>query len=206
MTVTIDQLALYAIALFILFLTPGPVWVALIARAMSGGVQAAWPLAMGVVVGDVLWPLAAIFGLTFLVSLYADFLTILRYVGAAMFLIMGGLLIRHAGRDLGESGHLTRPGMTAGFVAGLLVILSNPKAILFYMGILPGFFDLAHVSHWDIAAICLLSALVPLLGNLVLMHAFDRVRAVLHSSTARARMNRIAGCLLIVVGVVIALG
>jgi threonine/homoserine/homoserine lactone efflux protein len=30
----------------------------------------------------------------------------------------------------------------AGFLAGLAAILANPKAILFYMGMLPGFFDL----------------------------------------------------------------
>ena len=28
--------------------------------------------------------------------------------------------------------------MWAGFVAGLALILGNPKAILFYMGVLPG--------------------------------------------------------------------
>ena len=54
--------ALYVGALLILFLTPGPVWVALTARALSGGFHAAWPLAFGVVVGDVLWPLLAILG------------------------------------------------------------------------------------------------------------------------------------------------
>ena len=30
--------------------------------------------------------------------------------------------------------------MLAGLLAGILVILGNPKAILFYIGILPGFF------------------------------------------------------------------
>jgi len=59
MTITVADMLLYAGALFILFLTPGPVWVALIARALSGGFHAAWPLALGVVVGDVLWPLIA---------------------------------------------------------------------------------------------------------------------------------------------------
>ena len=54
MTVSIYELLFYAGGLFILFLTPGPVWVALIARAMSGGFHAAWPLALGVVVGDVI--------------------------------------------------------------------------------------------------------------------------------------------------------
>ncbi len=62
MTISPFDLALYAGALLILFLTPGPVWVALTARALSGGFHAAWPLALGVVVGDALWPLLAVLG------------------------------------------------------------------------------------------------------------------------------------------------
>lgn len=205
MTVTIAQLSLYAGALLILFLTPGPVWVALIARAISGGFHAAWPLALGVVVGDVLWPLLAIFGVSYLVSIYADFLTILRYFGALVFVVMGVALIRHASVSLATDSRLTKPGMWAGFVAGLLVILGNPKAILFYMGILPGFFDLSAISWPDILAICILSMIVPLLGNLVLAASIDRARRFLASPTAVRRTNVTAGALLILVGIVIAL-
>ena len=50
MTITLSDMLLYAGALLILFLTPGPVWVALIARSLAGGFQGAWPLALGVVV------------------------------------------------------------------------------------------------------------------------------------------------------------
>lgn len=206
MTVTLTQLALYAGALFILVATPGPVWVALIARAMSGGFQAAWPLALGVVVGDVIWPLLAIFGVSYLVSIYADFLTILRYVGAFVFVVMGVSLIRRADKALGTDSRLTRPGMWAGFLAGVLVILSNPKAVLFYMGMLPGFFDIARVNAWDIAAICTLSMAVPLIGNLVLAAGMDRVRRFLSSPIAVRRTNIVSGTLLILVGLAIALG
>ena len=51
MTVTASGLVLYAGALLILFVTPGPVWVALLARSLSGGFAAAWPLAVGVALG-----------------------------------------------------------------------------------------------------------------------------------------------------------
>lgn len=203
MTVTITQLGLYAGALLILFLTPGPVWVALIARAISGGFHAAWPLALGVVVGDILWPLLAIFGVSYLVSIYADFLTILRYFGAFVFILMGVALIRHANVSLAADNRLTKPGMWAGFLAGLLVILGNPKAILFYMGILPGFFNLSSVTWPDILAICALSMIVPLLGNLVLAASIDRARRFLASPSAVRKTNLTAGILLILVGIAI---
>ena len=60
MTLTPADLLLYCGALLILFLTPGPVWLAMMARALSGGFQAAWPLALGVAIGDMLWPLVAV--------------------------------------------------------------------------------------------------------------------------------------------------
>ena len=84
MTVGVTELGLYAFALLILFLTPGPVWVAMLARAMSGGFASAAPLALGVVVGDVLWPLLAILGVTWIISEFAAFLTVMRWAAVLM--------------------------------------------------------------------------------------------------------------------------
>lgn len=203
MTISAYDLALYAGALLILFLTPGPVWVALTARALSGGFAAAWPLALGVVVGDILWPFLAILGVTWVVSVFAGFMTLLRWVASATFLFMGAMILRSAGKPIVRDSRLTRPGKWAGFVAGVAVILGNPKAILFYMGMLPGFFDLTRLTWSDIAAICALSMIVPLMGNLVLALFIGRARALLTSPTALKRVNVTAGCLLIGVAVAI---
>lgn len=203
MTVTLSELGLYAGALLALFLTPGPVWVALAARALTGGFRQAWPLAVGVTVGDVLWPLLAILGVNWVVALWGGFLAALKWVAAAIFLWMGWHLIRHAARPIAADGRLTRPGRWAGFAAGVAVIVGNPKAILFYMGVLPGFFDLSTVTAADIAAICGMSMAIPLAGNLALAATIDRARRRLVSPAALARANRIAGGLLLAVGVAI---
>jgi threonine/homoserine/homoserine lactone efflux protein len=89
-------------------------------------------------------------------------------------------------------------------LAGVAVIVGNPKAMLFYLGILPGFFSVGSLSLLDTAAIVGISALIPLLGNLLFAVLIDRARAVLQTPAALARLNRIAGGLLIAVGVVIA--
>ena len=203
MTISVMDAALYAGALFILFLTPGPVWVALIARAMSGGFRAAWPLAMGVVVGDVVWPLIAILGVSWIVSTFTGFMLVLKWVASIMFVSMGVLLIRGADKEIAKDSRLTKPGMWAGFLAGVAVILSNPKAVLFYMGVLPGFFDLTQLTAGDIATICALSFVVPLVGNLILAAFVDRARRLLKSPAALKRLNTASGVLLISVGLVI---
>lgn len=203
MTVTATEFALYALGLFVLFLTPGPVWLALTARGLSGGFHAAWPLAFGVVIGDALWPLLAILGVTWLVSEFEGFMTLLRYVGAIVFWVMGLSLLRNADRSIASDSRLTRPGRLAGFLAGMVVILANPKAIFFYMGILPGFFDLTRVTLQDIAAIVLISMIIPLIGNLIFALFVDRIRRLLTSPRALRRTNQVAGVLMILVGCII---
>jgi threonine/homoserine/homoserine lactone efflux protein len=191
--------------LLLLFLTPGPVWLALLARSVSGGFAAAWPLALGVSVGDVVWPFLAIIGLSWIVSEYGWLMDILRWVACAVFLWMGWTLIRQADAGISENRRLTRPGRRAGFMAGLIAILGNPKAVLFYMGVLPGFFDLGRVTGTDIAVICALSVAIPLAGNLIFAAFIDRARGFLVSGRALARTNQIAGGLLILVGLALPL-
>jgi threonine/homoserine/homoserine lactone efflux protein len=203
MTVSLWELGVYALAMAGLWAVPGPVWVALIARALSGGFASAWPLAVGVVLGDLIWPLCAIFGLAWVLSVYGDFLTVLRWVASAVFVLMGILLIRKPAAAMSADSRLTKPGRWAGFLTGVAAVIGNPKAILFYMGVLPGFFNLGRVTAPDIAAILFISALVPLLGNLALALFVDRARALISSPENLHRINIGSGLLLILVGVVI---
>ena len=205
MTVTLWQLTLYTGGMAVLWAIPGPVWVAIIARTMAGGFAAAWPLAIGVALGDLFWPMAAIFGLNWILSLYGNFLHVLRIIAAATFIIMGILLIRKTTGTLTPDSRLTRPGKLAGFLTGVAVVTGNPKAILFYMGVLPGFFDLGRVTAPDIAAILFISMMVPILGNFALALFLDRARQLLQSPENLRRMNLFSGVLLILVGVAIAL-
>ncbi len=205
MTILPTEILFYALALAILFLTPGPVWVGLIARTLSGGFRAALPLTMGVVVGDVLWSLIAILGMAWVAEQYTGALGVLKWVAAGTFILMGYLIIKHAGKPPSSNSMLTRRGVWAGFAAGLLVIIGNPKAILFYMGMLPGFFDLARLTWADIVAIAAISAVVPFFGNLLMAAFVNRARRLLTTPEQVRRMNLTAGGLMVCVGVAIPL-
>lgn len=203
MTISAHEIVLYALGMAGLWAVPGPVWVALIARALLGGFAAAWPLAVGVALGDLVWPLTAILGLSWIESSYGDALSVLRWAAAAIFLAMGIMLIRKPAAALRADSRLTRPGLWAGFSVGVAAVIGNPKAILFYMGALPGFFALEGLTGPDIAVIIAVSALVPMAGNLGLALFLDRARRLLSSPRAMHRMNVSSGVLLIGVGLVI---
>ncbi len=203
MTLTPSDLLLYCGALLILFLTPGPVWLALMARALSGGFQAAWPLALGVAIGDILWPLVAVLGITWILSVFDTMMEVLRWIASGVFILMGVALIRQAGDKITTDSRLTRPGMWSGFIAGIVAILGNPKAVLFYIGVLPGFFDLRSVTAPDIAAILAVSVLIPMIGNLSIALLVGHVRGFLTAPRTLRRINLISGAMLVFVGLVI---
>lgn len=203
MTLDPYALLLYCGALVILFLTPGPVWLALTARSISGGFNAAWPLAIGVAVGDIVWPLVAVLGVSWVLSVFDTFMTVLRWMACVVFILMGWALIRHASKVISSDSRLARPGMWAGFLAGLAAILGNPKAVLFYMGVLPGFFDLRNVTAADILIILTASVSVPLIGNLIMAGFVGKIRHLISSPNVLKKFNIGSGILLILVGILI---
>ena len=206
MSLSLTDIALYAFALFILFLTPGPVWVALTARCLHSGFSGGWPLALGVAVGDCLWPLLALLTLTQFAQVYAEMLVGLKFLAVAVFFFLGVQLIRMPVAQPVVAGRLTQPGVLTGFLAGILVSLGNPKAILFYLGILPGFFDIESLSPADITVVVFCSALVPFMGNLLFIVAVNKARTLLTSDLARRRLNVGTGAVLIAVGVFLLAG
>lgn len=200
------DLALYTLALAVLSATPGPVMVAIIARALSGRSRSSLPLAFGVVFGDLLWPLLAIFGLAALTTIYAEIMQVLRLVGAVILIWMGWRLLarRRMLADQSPDPALMRRETGHAFMAGLFVGLGNPKSILFFMGLLPGFFHIPSLTGPDIVIIVGMSGGVLLLGNLLWALGAERARRLLATPRMLARVDRISGGALIGAGAYIA--
>lgn len=132
-----------------------------------------------------------------------------RYTGVVSIccssdtLFNGAALVRWPNKILSEDTRLTAPGLWAGFIAGLAAVIANPKASLFYMTLLPSFFDFNLLTRLDMVAICMVSFCVPLVGNLTLTVFVDRMRRFLASPDAVRKTNIGAGIALIFVGLVI---
>ena len=205
MTITNGQLVLYFGALIILFLTPGPVWIALIARTVSGGTKSAISLALGVSLGDFLWPIVVFFGLGFLVSLYSEILILFRYLAAIILTLMGIQTILNSRKKLYLNSQLTKSGFFAGFSAGFIAVTANPKASLFYLTLLPSFFNFGTINFFDIVIISIVSFSVPMIGNILMILFLSKVRSFLSSPNSVRITNVVSGVLLIGVGVIIGL-
>jgi threonine/homoserine/homoserine lactone efflux protein len=144
-------------------------------------------------------------GVSYLIFIYSDILIIIRYVASIILILMGLVLVIRSKNLFGEVSSLTKPGVWVGFTAGFSAVLANPKASLFYMTLLPNFFDFNKINYVDIFLICSLSALVPMVGNLMLAGALGKMRSYFSSSSVMVKMNIFSGVALIIVGLCISL-
>ena len=207
---SITELYFYAFAMFILFLTPGPVWIVLLARIFSNGWSGGLPLACGVIIADFTWSFLAVISLSSISEAIPSITKTLTWVAAGFFLYLAIKLWLKPSYDLNNiklskvSSKLKFNSIyLESFMTGLLVNFSNPKAILFYISIMPGFFVLNQLTNTDAVIIASISALVPFIGNIILIALVSPVRQLMQSPSAQKKLNQISSILLLIVAVMI---
>lgn len=207
-SLTLQQIGLYGVAMAVLFAVPGPVWLMLVSRCLHHGLIAGIAVAIGVGLGDLIWPALALFSLTTLASIHLDVLVWLRYLTVGMFVGLGVMMLISRPAPLGTAS-MSKPAGSGterwlmGIIAGLAVVIGNPKAILFYLGILPGFFEIDSLLLADIVIISVISACVPFFGNICLALLVKQVASLISSAAAMRLVHRITGWVMIAVGLVI---
>jgi len=192
-----------AIICFISMVAPGPGVLALLGHTMSKGLRRSAGFIIGMVTGDLVFLMLVIGGLAMIASRFETTFLVIRILAAGYLVFLGLKAWRAAPLDLGATNVSVHSGFR-GFVSGLLVTLSNPKVIIFYVGILPAFMDLTTLSPLDA-----LMAVGIVLGVLVLVlvsyaTVASRARTLLKSERALKLMNRGAGTVMIGAGITIA--
>ena len=205
MTITLNQLFLYASALILLFLTPGPVWIAIVARTVSDGIKSGLSLVLGVLFGDLLWPFFVYGSVSILTLPFSNISIIMKYLAASILIGIGIQTILSSRKNINTNEKLTKTGFSAGFFAGLFAVIANPKAALFYFTLLPNFFTIQSLAFLDLILISSISSVIPAIGNILIILFLLKARSFLSSPKSIALTNVIAGILLILVGFVIAL-
>ncbi|MGC3937508.1 LysE family transporter [Roseobacter sp. EG26] len=109
--------------------SPGPATLAIAATSMSRGAGAGLRLAAGVLTGSLIWSSAAAAGLAALMLRHGWAVEVIRYAGAAYLFWLAFKSLRAAWRGGLSEG--VAPARHA-FRRGLLLHLTNPKAIFFF--------------------------------------------------------------------------
>ncbi len=110
--------------------SPGPATLAIAGASMNRGRAAGLAVAAGIFCGSATWGLAAALGLSALMTANAWIVETLRYVGAAYLLFLAYKAARSALSDKSLMPVAAgQGGLGRLYVKGLLIHLTNPKAI-----------------------------------------------------------------------------
>ena len=140
----IERLALFAAAYLAVVILPGPAVTAVVARVLARGPRGSVAYVAGVAAGALVWFSVAAAGLAALAATFAPIFVVIRYAGAAWLLYLAWKLWTAPPRALTVSGDIDEGrGL---FLAGLALNLGNPKAIVFFLALLPSVVELGELT------------------------------------------------------------
>jgi len=127
------NLPLILLAALVATASPGPATLAIAGTSMASGRRYGLALAAGVTTGSLAWSVAAAAGLSVVMLANAWVFEVLRYAGAAYLLFLAFKSARSALRPGAAPAIKTAaPSLATAYRRGLLLHLTNPKAILFF--------------------------------------------------------------------------
>lgn len=131
----------YALACLVIILVPGPTVTLIIASSMRHGVRAGLLNVAGTQVGIALMIAIVGIGLGSMVGAMGHWFEWVRFIGAAYLVWIGVQMIRTGGRAADSAPPV--PPRGGFFLQGFVVLLSNPKVLVFFGAFIPQFVDMA---------------------------------------------------------------
>lgn len=202
MTLGLDAILLFSTALFVAAIIPGPGVVSLVACALARGRNNAFGFLGGILLGDAVWLIAAATGLAALAQAIGDWFLLVKFAGAAWLgwsgisMILSSAAMAEPDIDSAGGQDAHRHRKRASFLAGFAVTIGNPKAIVFYLGILPGVLDVRQLVAMDLAILTVADNLVLIAALVPWIIATDKARDLFRSARARQNLARFSGTVL----------
>jgi threonine/homoserine/homoserine lactone efflux protein len=136
----------YALACVLLAMTPGPDMALFLQKTLGGGRAHGFAALGGAMTGVLAHTFAAALGLSALIAASAKLYGALKIVGALYLLWLAYNAIRHGSALKVEARGAAEPSLTRTYLTGVLINLTNPKIILFFVTFLPQFIDIGDPS------------------------------------------------------------
>ncbi len=203
----IETILLFLVADLMFCLTPGPATMVAVSHALprgpAGGMRGALGPIVGVNVGNFIWYALTAFGLIALIQAVPTAYAVLRWIGVAYLAWMGIAMLRHgASRLAGQQAQTAN--FPRGFVNGLAVHMSNPKALLFYTAFIPPFIDPGGNLLLQFAILAGLTVITETTGLTFYSALASKARNLGEADQAQPVFQRIAACILIGAALILA--
>lgn len=186
--------------------SPGPNFVFVLTRSVGYGRGEGIASVLGICTGALVHTLAAVFGLSALLASSVLAFSIVKYAGAAYLIFLGirTLLQREV---VGTGGvRLDRAGSGRAYRQGVVTMLLNPKAALYYFAFLPQFVDPSlGAASGQLLVLGLIQAAAALTVYTGVALSAGTIGSLLKRNlTARKVQKWVTGCAYLVLGATVA--
>ena len=191
--------------MLIIAIVPGPAVFAVIARTFSSGFSRGLVMIIGITLGDFIFILLALFGLSLISEVMGTAFLFIKYISAAYLIWLGFNLLRTKVNAESVNASNKESSLVTNLITGLMINLGNPKAIVFYVGLFPAFINVTQVTMSDVLSI--MGIAVMAFGSVNICYALLAVRAkkMLKSPNASSIINKTAGTMMVTTGALVAI-
>jgi len=192
-------------AMLVLSALPSVSVLTVLARSAAGGFSHGSATTLGILAGDLVYIFIALFGLALLTSTIGGAADYIRYAAALYLVWFAITLWRSTERAATIQSADADPSLLSSFMAGLLLTLADQKVVIFYLGFLPAFLDLAAVSKADIAGVVIVTVLA--VGSVKFTYAaLGQKAANAFGARARCLLQRTASASMLAAAIHLCLG
>jgi threonine/homoserine/homoserine lactone efflux protein len=184
----------FTIAYAVAVLVPGPGVAAVVARALGGGFKGAFPMVLGILAGDLVYFIFAVFGLAAIATYLGPVFVIVRWAGAAYLLYIAYKF--WTARPGSEQLRPKSEDALRTFLAGFSLTMGNPKTIVFYLAILPTVVPLDQMTPLAFAELTFIVVVVLLMIGSGYAWLASAARDMFKSNKALGRLNKTAGVMM----------
>jgi threonine/homoserine/homoserine lactone efflux protein len=193
---TLFTLLAFTIAYVVAVLVPGPGVAAIVARALGGGFWSAVPMIVGILAGDLIYLLFALFGLAAIATYFGPIFVVVRWAGA-LYLLYIAWQFWTARPGTEQLGPRRREHWLRTFLAGFALTMGNPKTIVFYLALLPTVVPLDRpTTALGFTELTLIVVVVLLAIGCGYAALAAWARELFTSTTAIRRLNKTAGAIM----------
>ena len=190
------------LATLVFVLSPGPANLAVLATSAGNGFKSGFLLAVGEVIGAVLYLLIALFSLGALASVLAPMMVYVKLAGAMYLVYLGYKQFTCKEMALEDVQPARAP--LKQILLGFLINGTNPKLVVFYLSFLPLFVDLTSLTPLVGGQIVLTVAATLLAGISLVCILGQQLRRLMKRPGNARWVNRITGMIMMGVGVSVA--
>jgi len=187
-------------------ITPGMCMTLAMTLGMSIGVRRTMWMMIGELIGVAIVAIAAVLGIASIMLNYPDIFEILKWGGGAYLAYIGLNMWRSKGKMVIGESHLSDVSRHSLFTQGLVTAIANPKGWAFMITLLPPFIRVEHDVAPQLAVLVSVIMLTEFASMMAYATGGKSLRLFLSRGDNIKWMNRIAGSLMIAVGLWLALG